>query len=577
MTGILPNLNFTLHAANETSDAYSDNESLSLHNSNTAFSATVEQLTIMGLVVSSIFVSLLFKRFNRISRFVNEFSVSILLGLVVGLIIMAANWTLDKETISISPTVLWNIIVPFIVFESGFNMSRSLFFKNFSPILLLSFFGTVIASLLTAVIVFGLMSTTSNPMSFLESMTFGALISATDPASILATITGIPVNPNVGMIIFGESAVNNAVALILYRATLAFARADLKFTVSQFFATCGLVLWMFIASILIGVGCALVIALILRHINIGHHGWTLETVMVLIFAYSSYLLAELIQYSGIVSILFCGMTMATYLYPNMSLKSRESAKNVVHVLSFVCQTSLYLYIGLGVSAFKPSQRTFDVAYVFIALFAIMVARLHVFVILPMTNLWKRASRTRFKHMLLVFLSGLRGGIAFVMAVDLGENYYYASGFKESTMGTVLILILLTTLIMGGVAPVLIKVLGLEADNESELLNGDEEFSPSVRQPAQGVDQAHGPQDGDELPENSKRSKLQLRRKDLLSFDKKFIRPFFSKPSDDEDTREEESKMGKRGSNEDSIPLKSVSADAPTKPTFFVGEEEEEEA
>ena len=49
------------------------------------------------------------------------------------------------------------------------------------------------------------------------SLTFGSLISAVDPVATLAIFNALDVNPTLHMLVFGESVLNDAVAVVLYR------------------------------------------------------------------------------------------------------------------------------------------------------------------------------------------------------------------------------------------------------------------------------------------------------------------------------------------------------------------------
>ena len=75
----------------------------------------------------------------------------------------------------------------------------------------------------------------------------------------------------------------------------------------------------FLGSIGIGVAIGLLSALISKHVPFRRSNYSdLEMSMALIFPYLSYFLAESVHLSGIVSILFCGFTMAHYTKRNLS-------------------------------------------------------------------------------------------------------------------------------------------------------------------------------------------------------------------------------------------------------------------
>jgi NhaP-type Na+/H+ or K+/H+ antiporter len=217
-------------------------------------------------------------------------------------------------------------------------MSSSIFFKNFSPIMFLAFLGTCFSAFVTAGIMYGLSAVSNYPLTFLESLTYGSIISATDPVkehfmflnfkvSVLATFNEVSVSPNLNMIIFGESALNDAVAIILYRFTVKFADPSATFTTATFFITTLTAIGVFLGSVALGVAIGLVLAKIMKHANIyTHFGYGVEMAFVLIFGYSSYLIAELASLSGIVAILFCGASMSHYLVPNLSEKCQFALK-----------------------------------------------------------------------------------------------------------------------------------------------------------------------------------------------------------------------------------------------------------
>ena len=52
---------------------------------------------------------------------------------------------------------------------------------------------------------------------FLDCLLFGSLISATDPVTVLAIFSDLHVDVNLYALVFGESVLNDAVAIVLSR------------------------------------------------------------------------------------------------------------------------------------------------------------------------------------------------------------------------------------------------------------------------------------------------------------------------------------------------------------------------
>lgn len=53
-------------------------------------------------------------------------------------------------------------------------------------------------------------------LSFLDSMIFGSVLSATDPVTILAIFNQLKVDPKLYSVIFGESILNDAVSIVMF-------------------------------------------------------------------------------------------------------------------------------------------------------------------------------------------------------------------------------------------------------------------------------------------------------------------------------------------------------------------------
>lgn len=71
----------------------------------------------------------------------------------------------------------------------------------------------------------------------------------------------------------------------------------------------------------------------------------LESSLVTLFAWSAYLLADSLHLSGIVSVLFCGLTAAHYVRPNMSSRGQDRVGAFLKLSSTLAETSVFLFIG----------------------------------------------------------------------------------------------------------------------------------------------------------------------------------------------------------------------------------------
>lgn len=65
----------------------------------------------------------------------------------------------------------------------------------------------------------------------------------------------------------------------------------------------------------------------------------------------SYLIAEGLGMSGIVSIIFCGISMARYALPNLSESGMKLLNKFYHIVAYNFENLVFLFIGIGMVGF----------------------------------------------------------------------------------------------------------------------------------------------------------------------------------------------------------------------------------
>ncbi|ERM94736.1 hypothetical protein AMTR_s00011p00253040 [Amborella trichopoda] len=130
-----------------------------------------------------------------------EASASLLIGMIVGVLANISNTETNIRTC----------------------LPPKPFFSNFGAIVTFAILGTFIASFVTGILVYlgGLMFLMYR-LPFVESIMFGALISATDPVTVLSIFQELGTDMNLYALVFGESVLNDAMAISLYRTMSSF-------------------------------------------------------------------------------------------------------------------------------------------------------------------------------------------------------------------------------------------------------------------------------------------------------------------------------------------------------------------
>jgi NhaP-type Na+/H+ or K+/H+ antiporter len=254
--------------------------------------------------------------------------------------------------LSFNPEIFFIALLPPIIFNSGLRIG-ALFFRHFTPIAMFAIVGTTISAitvafLLKLVLYLGLCGNSFQP-TLTELLTFGALISSTDPVSTLAVFQAKKVDPQLFYLVFGESVLNDALAIVLFESFSKFVAKEknassvahglVDFAIDLFLNSVG--------SLFLGCLGGICAALIFKQIDM-RQSRLVEISLYLLLMYIPFLLAEIMHLSGIVTILFTGIAANRYVVPNLSSITKVNADMLFRLLSHLAETSIFLELGLSV-------------------------------------------------------------------------------------------------------------------------------------------------------------------------------------------------------------------------------------
>ena len=137
-------------------------------------------------------------------------------------------------------------------------------------------------------------------ISFVEAISVGATLSATDPVTILAIFNTYKVDPKLYTIIFGESILNDAIAIVLFETAQRYKGGGPNATSLSVFNILegfGIFLLVFFGSLVIGVAVGIVTALGLKYTLVRRYP-KIESCLVVLVAYASYFFSNGTHMSG---------------------------------------------------------------------------------------------------------------------------------------------------------------------------------------------------------------------------------------------------------------------------------------
>lgn len=180
------------------------------------------------------------------------------------------------------------------------DIKQANFFRNIGTILTFAFAGTFISAIVLGLILY---LWTRIPLdglniSFVEAISVGATLSATDPVTILAIFNLYKVEPKLYTIIFGESILNDAVAIVLFETAQKYAENDAaKLTILNLFEAIGLFLLVFFGSMLVGILVGIGTALVLKYTHVRRMP-KIESCLIVLIAYATYFFSNGVYLSG---------------------------------------------------------------------------------------------------------------------------------------------------------------------------------------------------------------------------------------------------------------------------------------
>lgn len=186
---------------------------------------------ILGLCVISAYLV----KQNKI-YFIPESAAAILVGLIVGALAKLAYDTREElDFLTFEPELFFFLLLPPIIFEAGYSLRKKEFFANFWTISLFAVFGTIVSTFIIGYLVYflGYLNLIKiDKSNALEPLIFGALISSVDPVATLS-IMGNPelsCEPLLYSLVFGESVLNDAVAIVLFKTFAAYHESGKLYT-----------------------------------------------------------------------------------------------------------------------------------------------------------------------------------------------------------------------------------------------------------------------------------------------------------------------------------------------------------
>jgi monovalent cation/hydrogen antiporter len=390
----------------------------------------------------------------------NKFRIAYPIVLVIGgLLISFTSWFSD---IAISPELVFFIFLPPLLYEAAWQVSWKEFWKWRRVITSFAFPIVIITSCVVAFASWAIIPGFTLALGFL----LGGIISPPDAVSATTIMRQVKVPKSLVSIIEGESLLNDASSLIVFRFALAavitgrfhFGEASLSFF---------LVITM---GILIGLAVGLIFYSI--------HRWlptttSIEIVLTLVTPYCMYYAAEHFHFSGVLAVVSGGLFLSNRRQGMLSYQSRIQGVNVWTNLVFVMNGLVFFLIGLQLPAITMQLGdislgraiVYGLAVSFVLILCRMLCTLGASAFTRMMSRFITVADPNpgWKGPLILGWAGMRGVVSLAaalsipMLLDSGEPFPY----RNLILFITFIVILVTLVLQGLTLPWVVRKLNLD--------------------------------------------------------------------------------------------------------------------
>lgn len=330
---------------------------------------------------------------------------------------------------------LLNGILCFLLFAGSLDKNLDDILEQKGAIVVLSIAGVVISTIITGVLAYYVFALLELHVSFIYCLLFGALISPTDPISIIGVLREAGIPKDLEVKLAGEALFNDGIGVVMFIIILRIAEGVSSPGIVD---VALLFLKESAGGIIIGIVSGLIAFLMLRKINY----YQVEITITLALAMGSYALSNNLGVSGPLAVVFAGLLIGNQ--GRTFAMSPETCRNLDtfwELLDDVLNSILFVLIGLEVLAVKAVAHFFPAAA---AMVPVVLTARWLSAMIPIG--FMKAVREFSPHVVKVLTwGGLRGGLAFAMALSIPHSF---SGNRDVLLASTYVVVVFSILVQG---------------------------------------------------------------------------------------------------------------------------------
>lgn len=322
---------------------------------------------------------------------------------IAGLVLAGLAITeLLPHRIRLDSSLIFNLFLPILLFESALNTDISRLRSTIKPIALLAGPGILLCAGITSILL-----RLELGLDWIPASLVGVMLSITDTALVIAVFQEVSVPHRLVTLVEGESLLNDDVALVLFSLILTvYSTGSLSplHVVQEF-------LFVIIGGALVGVALGYLSIGLLRQAD-DPLGSILLTVAIALGAFQ---VGQFLHVSGVVAVVVAGLIVGNFEHSQMTSASTQvTLFNFWEYAGFGVNTFIFLLIGLEIKVTTLWQTLPGILLAFIAY---QVGRaITVYPLLALVPFFDRPIPMRWRHVL--FVGNIKGSLSTALALSL---------------------------------------------------------------------------------------------------------------------------------------------------------------
>jgi len=376
----------------------------------------------------------------------------VLLGVLLGWLDHTWAPLAPLQEFRLSPDLVLFVFLPALIFESGYNLDGRQLLKDIVPVFTLAVPALLISTGLIGAGLWLLLD-----MSPIYALLFGALISATDPIAVISLFKELGAPLRLNVLVEGESLLNDATALVVFKVLLAAAIAG-TLGWQEVGAAAGEFLRVFFGGAFVGFVLGMLLSEAMRFMRSRSAVLTLSIVM----AYAGFIISEhMLHMSGVMTVVVTSICLGVWGRSRMPKEVADTLHEVWEFVAYVCNALLFLLVGLSVEPLILVEHIWAISVAVALVLGVRAATIHGMV--PVVTRWFHLPDVGMPERQIMWWGGLKGGLAIAMALSIPVDVPGREMLLAMTVGVVLF----TLLINAPTIRPLMKRLGMDRLNDDE--------------------------------------------------------------------------------------------------------------